>query len=93
MVFDVFSILIFFLLIVIVSCIVRVVFRIQFVKQQGFKNYLILENQLKMEIDKEQKNKENIILANRFYDSIMLKLFKITNELLLIQKLIFDKQP
>jgi hypothetical protein len=90
MMFDIVSVFIFFLSTVVVCCIIRVMFITHFFKQQGLQNYLILENRLKMEIDKEQKNKENIILANRFYDSIMLRLFKITNDLLLIQKFIFD---
>jgi hypothetical protein len=92
-VFDAFSISIFFLSVVIIGFIVRVFFVSQFIKEQGNKNYSFIENQLKLEIVKKKGINEKIILANRFNNSIMLKLFKITNELLLIQKLIFDKQP
>ena len=92
-VFDAFSISIFFLSVVIIGFIVRVFFVSQFIKEQGNKNFSFIENQLKLEIVKNKGINEKIILANRFNNSIMLKLFKITNELLLIQKLIFDKQP
>lgn len=90
-VFDAFSISIFFLSVVIIGFIVRAFFVSQFIKGQGNKNYSFIENQLKLEIDKKKGINEKIILTNRFNDSIIMKLIKITNELLLIQKLIFDK--
>lgn len=51
-----------------------------------------LNNFLKIERLKDKQVSQQIVLTNRLHDALFKRLFKITKELLLLQKLIFDKQ-
>ena len=92
MVLDVFSLSIFFTVAVIIGFIIKAIFTTRSIQEQGVQNYSVIKEHYAIENSKIKKNTEQLILVNRFQETIVLRLFEITKELLLAQKLIFDKQ-
>ena len=54
-------------------------------------DYKILSDNLKIEMDSFQKNKEKVELVDQLHETLFNRLFQITRELLLVQKMMFNK--
>ncbi|WP_338357294.1 hypothetical protein [Yeosuana marina] len=54
------------------------------------RNYRILSDNLKFEMESFQKNSQKIIVIDDLNETLFKRLFTITKELLFLQKLIFD---
>ncbi|GAA4893003.1 hypothetical protein GCM10023311_16820 [Flaviramulus aquimarinus] len=89
--FDFFSILIYLLLAVLLAFIVKAYWDTQAIKENAFRNHLLLEEQLVLENNKSKMNIEKLYLSDNLQKSVFKRLFKITKDILLLQKLIFDK--
>ena len=90
--FDFFGILIYFLLVVLLAFVVKAYLDTQLIKENKNRNYLVLQEQLLIEKEKCNVNTEKLRLADNLQNSLFTRLFKITKEIILLQKLIFDKQ-
>lgn len=54
------------------------------------RDYKILSDNLKIEMESFEKNSQKIIVIEDLNETLFKRLFKITKELLFLQKLIFD---
>ena len=90
--FDFFSLLIYLFIVVSVAFVVKAYLDTQTIKENTYKNYLLLQEQFVLEKSKSKVNIEKLQLADNLYGLLFKRLFKITKEFLLLQKLIFDKQ-
>lgn len=90
--FDFFSIIIYLLFIVLLAFIVKAFVDIQIIKKDGCRSYLLLQKQLEIAKNKSKVNIEKLDLIDNLNDSYFKRLFEIIKEILLLQKLIFDKQ-
>lgn len=91
--FDFFSIVIYLILIVIIGFVVKAIFGIYDIKKTEYENFVDLLENFDAAKDKSKDIHEKLTLSESFYQSFFQRLFKINKELLLIQKLIFEKYP
>lgn len=89
--FDFFSILIYLLLVVLIYFSLKVFLDTRVMKQNAIKKYLLIEDQLKFEKENTKINIEKIQLSDSLSDSVIKRLFIITREILLLQKMIMQK--
>lgn len=80
------------LIVVLILFIIKSFLNIIYINKVGKKNLVLLENEYKIEAAKLKINNQKILLLDRFYNTLFNRLFKITHDFILIQKLIFNKQ-
>ncbi|WP_396601984.1 hypothetical protein [Algibacter sp. R77976] len=91
MVFDWFGFLIFFVAFLLLSFAIKVYLDSNFIKKNGDNGYALLIKKYHLEQNRNQLNSEKVKIAEYFTDSILERLLNITKELILFQKLIFEK--
>lgn len=92
MVFDGFSIIIYLILFTAITGVVKVLLDTLAVKKMGQINMMQLQNHFELEKNKSKVISGKIHLVDELHGSIINKLFKITKDILLVQKLIFRKR-
>lgn len=92
MIFNCFSIFIYLLTITLIGFIIKVYKNTHIIKEKGSQKHMLLEKQYVLEKSKSGMNTEQLKLVDNLHQSLFNRLFIITKEILLLQKLIFDKQ-
>lgn len=87
-----FNIIIFILIFVVIVFIIKVYYESEKNKELSKKHYQKLNIVLKNETSKSYVISEKIALLESLHESLFKRLFKITQEVLLFQKLIFDSR-
>lgn len=88
--FTIFSIVIFVLILVLLIFTIKIYFETKEVKEKGVEKYNEISDIIKSEIFKNKQISQNLILAEDLQTSLFNCFFKITEDLLFVQKLIFD---
>ncbi len=70
--------------------VIALLFNINFIKQKSTEAHIALEQNLALEIGKMNINKEKLSLAEDLNKTLINRFFKITRDIVLLQKLIFD---
>lgn len=91
MVFDIFSIIIFLTVFTLSMLVIKACFGIYLIKKKGQESFMRLLLNYEHEISKSKFIEGRIVLSDNFLQILIHRVFKINKELLLIQKLIFDK--
>ncbi len=88
---SLFIVLIYALIFVLLVWIVKVKMQTETCTKMAQAKFLSLQNNFTVQEKKQKRSNEDIIMIENFYDSLLSHLFKITKEILLVQKLIFKK--
>lgn len=91
MVFDWFGVIIFFIVFLVLICILKVSFDYHLIKKKGYMDYDLLLEKYDLERNKNHLNTQKVKLINDFNDSILERLSFIIKELISFQNLIFGK--
>ena len=91
--FDVLTVVIILMFKALVIFLVRVFVGTQSLKKEGRTNLQLLENSLVREGKKNTLYMNKLNLIDQFHESLFNRLFKITREILLLQKLTLDEYP
>tara|TARA_R110002049_G_scaffold71370_2_gene183913 strand:- start:2197 stop:2481 length:285 start_codon:yes stop_codon:yes gene_type:complete len=88
----VFSVLIYFLIIVLSVLMIKIWYDTLFLNETVEKRCLHLKADIKEKTEKHRIYTEHLLLADELHKSIFNRLFQITKELILMQKLIYGKR-
>jgi len=88
--FTIFSIIIFVLILVLLIFTIKVYFDTKKDKERGLEKYDEIRFRLKSEIIKNKQISQSLNLAEDMQNTLFNRFFKITEDLLSVQKLIFD---
>lgn len=70
--------------------VIKAVFQTTHLKKTANKNYLILEENLLQENSKLEGAKQKVLLIEELHKTLFNRLFKITTDVILMQKFIFE---
>lgn len=87
---TIFSVIIFILILVLLFFVIKVFTEIKKDKKKGLVTYNKINGLLKSEAFKNKQISQHMVLANNLQATLFKRLFKITKDLLLVQKLMFD---
>ena len=77
-------------ILILVAITIKTILETRDLKSMAKQQCTVLEMRLEIETQKRNKNNENIILINDLHQTLLSRFFKITQEILLMQKLIFE---
>jgi len=87
-----FNIVLILLISVLLLFIIKSFIKTNVINKRGKNNLVVLDNKYRLELEKCKLNNQNILLLDDLYVSLFSRVFKITQDLILIQKIIFDKK-
>ena len=77
-------------ILILVAITIKTILQTRILKSMAKQQCTVLEMRLEIETQKRNKNNQNIILINDLHQALLSRFFKITQEILLMQKLIFE---
>lgn len=87
-----FSAVIYLLILVVLIYIIKAIIDLKDLNVKGTYNYLKFKNKLRVLKEENKIINNKIVLVEALYETLFNRLFKINSELILIQKLFFDKR-
>lgn len=81
---------IYLLVFILMLFIIKTIFKTLHLKYVATKNYLVLEENFQLEYKKLEYNNHKVQLLEDLHQTLFNRLFKITRDIILMQKLIFE---